>query len=143
MKIVQVIGRPCTGKSTFLRRFCKEEGHYLLDIANYRDNLDDFLLAENKLLKDLINNDKYYVCFIESASGFYDLNSRNIKFCCDNKVLEKNHKARHEKCTDDVLEYYSLLESLDIACSKIIDITIEKSYEDIRREFIQALEGYL
>lgn len=140
IKIVQVIGKPCTGKSTFLRKFAARNlGWQYFDIVNFRKETEDFLYAENRLLKKIINSGHPQI-IIESAHGFWELDSINIKFECSLKDLKENHNRRGLELNDTLLEYYSQLESIGVLAHATILLTNSLVYEHIEETFFKVIE---
>jgi hypothetical protein len=137
MIIIQAIGAPCTGKSTFLKRFIAENPQWsLYDIADFRD-VATWLLAENKMLNKMKAEKPDYV-ILESAQGVHDVCSFNVLFKCDMKTLCERHDKRGIELTDDLLEYYSLILSVGVKPEVTIDTT--GSYEHLSAKFCKAIE---
>lgn len=140
MKIIQCIGSPCSGKSTFLKRFVKENPIWkLYDIVDYRYDSFDWLLAENKLLNQVIQSDSEFV-LLESAQGFHDIKSYNIEFRCDIPTLIQRHVLRGLELTDEELKYYALLKSIGIQAHFILDTSGEITYTHLLNQFFKAIE---
>ena len=141
MKIVQVIGSPCSGKSTFLRRFVSENPQWkLFDIVDYRYSSEEWLVAENYLIKDILYKEYPYV-IIESAQGLHELNALNIEFYCDIQTLIKRHQKRGLEVTDEDLQRYSILKMIGIKPQFTIDTSENISYEHLASKFFKVIHG--
>ena len=139
MKIVQAIGTPCSGKSFFLRKFVKEYPVWkLYDIANYRDNFEEWLVAENALIKEMVFDNRSSV-IIESAQGLHDIKSINVEFKCDLKTLGERHKLRGLDLGNEELEYYSMLKLIGVRPHVTIDTSGNSNYEHLRTLFFKAI----
>lgn len=129
--IIQVFGTPCTGKTSFIKDWILHNPTYsYYDVAMHRDVGADFLNAENIILKKIINEKRKYI-IIESATGFHDIKSFNIKLSCDLDLLEKNHIKRRIPFTNEQLDYYSLLHTIEIVPDLTINITETTTFKDI------------
>ena len=98
--IVQVIGLPCSGKTTALKKWFKKNIHIkYYDIADY---------DKPSKVKTKINKDAHKNLLLESACGIHLNNSIVILYRQPmNKILER-HKIRNEIIDED---YLSLLQS--------------------------------
>lgn len=137
MIIIQAIGVPCTGKSTFLKRFVAENPQWALyDIVDFRDAAT-WLLAENQMLNKMKAEKPDYV-ILESAQGIHDVHSYNVLFKCDMRTLNERHTKRGLELTNDLLEYYSMIMSVGVKTAQTIDTN--NSYEHLSATFSKAIE---
>jgi len=99
--IVQVIGLPCTGKTTSLKKWLdqKKEKIAYYDWAHYQN--------KSKII-DKISQDKIDKILIESACGVDIKNSTIILYSQPKSLIYKRHELRNETLDED---YLSLLES--------------------------------
>lgn len=98
--LIQVIGLPCSGKTTALNKWFKENTN-----VKYYD-ISDF--DESSKVKTEIYKSKNKNVLLESACGIHLSNSIVILYRQPmNKILER-HKIRNEKIDED---YLSLLRS--------------------------------
>ena len=90
------------------------------------------------MLKKIVTEINRYnyncIIFIESANGFYDLDSFNVKMIpASIEDLEKNHKARNLVLTDSLLDYYSLLDTISLDANHEIVGYKEEYFNDAAR----------
>lgn len=99
--IVQVIGLPCTGKTTALKKWLKQKKEKI----NYFDWAD----YENKAkFIQKINQHNLNKVLVESACGLEIKNSIVILYKQPQSLIYKRHELRNEILDED---YLSLLES--------------------------------
>lgn len=136
--IIQLIGNPTTGKSTFIKKFIKDNNDWIwLDIAEWNRIDRNWLKIECDLINQLSKNKNYIV---ESIMGFHQLkNSLNIKFTCELKDLEYRHYLRKEQLDNNKLDYYSALSFQSVKPNLIINTSIHTTYEQI----ISILNPYI
>ena len=140
--IVQLIGLPCSGKSTLLKKFYKDYSDWkIYDIVDYKNELaDSNLFAENKILKSICNNYWTSNFIIESACGFNDLNSKVIKLEPTIELLRKNFIKREGSFTNKDLEYLRYLNLNCINYDNILYIDEHHQPEQIYQSFIKILK---
>lgn len=137
MIVVQAIGIPCTGKSTFLKRFVAHSPEWkLYDIADFRD-AKTWLLAENQMFNKIKAEKPDYV-ILESAQGIHDVCSYNVLFECGIKTLAERHIKRGIELTNDLLEYYSMILSIGVKPHAFLNT--ENNYEHLLAKFCKAIE---
>jgi deoxyadenosine/deoxycytidine kinase len=126
MQIVQIIGSPCVGKSSFIRALKEKVADWsYYDIAAHTQETDTFLSVENNILKSIVNENVDAV--IESACGFNDLKGKVIRLKVDHEIWLSRIKERHPNVEniDDLLDYYSMLETQAVKADETFDISDE------------------
>tara|TARA_A100001201_G_scaffold143250_2_gene144125 strand:+ start:10133 stop:10513 length:381 start_codon:yes stop_codon:yes gene_type:complete len=98
--VIQVIGLPCSGKTTALKKWFKKNTN-----IKYYDIVD---FSESKNVKTKLSKAKHKKVLLESACGIHLNNSIVILYKQPmSKILER-HKIRKETIDED---YLSLLQS--------------------------------
>ena len=99
MAIIQLIGLPCSGKTTFLKKYLSDLNSITwIDYAEY-DDIKSFFKDVKSIEGNLI---------IESACGFHIKNSIVLLYKRPIMDVYKNHQSRNESIDED---YLSLLET--------------------------------
>lgn len=137
MQILQIIGKPGVGKSTLIRYIKRENPLWdYFDIAAHNEESDTFLSAENTILKAIIRNGND--CIIESACGFNELTSKVIRCTLEHNKWVDRLKVRHPKVKDldELLDYYSMLESQSLVPDEVLDLSETYAAEAAARYII-------
>lgn len=118
--IIQLVGLPCSGKSTIIKKISKDLPFQHLDIKNYR-----FKGGEQALINDI----KPPLTIIESACGIWIQDSIVVLLKCSSKILTRNQKNRKltqssseiERINSEIIPaHYTIYNTTDF--KKIINI---------------------
>lgn len=97
---VQVIGLPCTGKTTAIKKWLQNKKNIeYLDIADHSDSLSLIKRIKQSASRNIL---------VESACGLDLKNSIVILYSQPKEEIYRRHELRKEKLDED---YLSLLES--------------------------------
>lgn len=140
--IIQLIGPPCSGKSTLLKSFKKEYSNWkIFDIVDYKEEpATSNLLAENQILKNICNLYLQNNFIIESACGFNNLNSIVIKLNPSQELIKQNFIKREGTYTDKDKKYLSYLEYNYIEYDEVINIDLYHKPEQVYLSFKNILK---
>lgn len=101
--VVQIIGLPCSGKSTAIRQYLKtEQNIHYLDYANYSNPFRLLRKIKSILLKDSDSK-----ILIESACGIRYNSNKVILYQQPIELVYQRHSKRNEPLDED---YLSLLQ---------------------------------
>lgn len=131
--IVQIIGKPCSGKSNFAKIFVAQNPNWnWIDIAAYNNSYDSWLYAENKVLNREFKQEENYL--VESVSGFHNLKSQiNIMFSCSQEdLISRHYLNRGLSVTNEDLNYYDAIISQRVRSHIHINTSVLISYEQIK-----------
>lgn len=118
--IIQLVGLPCSGKSTIIKKISQDIHFQYLDIQNYR-----FENGEKSLIDDI----KPPLTIVESACGMLIQDSIVVLLKCNSKTLSRNQKKRKllqssseiERIRSEIIPaHYTVYTSTDF--KKIINI---------------------
>ena len=147
--IIQIIGKPCSGKSSFIKKYVQETSdsiNYIwLDVAAQNTSYDKWFLAENLILNHEFSSDENYL--IESISGFSYLktlkNSFTIMFECNEyERITRAINSRHELWNNNDLYYHDILISQSIRPDHIINTSSNSSYMYKKEAFESIIKKY-
>lgn len=138
--IAQIYGMPTSGKTTFIREFINRNKNWTwLDVANWNKNPSNWLIAESNIFKQIkAEPDNNYI--VESVSGFWQLDSKNILFKCEFQDMVLRHEKRRKTLNNDDLDYYNILMSQSIKPHLIINTSIFDTYEKIKMRLQSIIE---
>ena len=116
MKVIQLIGPPCSGKTHLIKEFILTNYNRNIisyDIAETRFRLGSYWQNWNGLFATMINDGlrEDHLVIVESVCGEHHLDSLNINLTTDLQLFRHRHLLREIELTDKLLNYYSQLET--------------------------------
>lgn len=103
--LIQVVGLPCSGKSTTIKNLQKKSDFLFLDKKNLKEDP-----TQSDLTKLLQSSEKK-ICIIESACGYESIESIVVLLSIPSSLREKNEKKRLYKTTPkdvDQIKYQTI-----------------------------------